>query len=416
MIYFDSVKRSFCSQISGGYLFIVLFTVLISLSCCDDSLDFSVNNDKSTDFSVALDVNSYISDFNFEGVNIQLTGSDRKFILNSPIKNNIAYFSHIPIGKYDISLNIEDVLTNEMVDYLGVNLPFNISGAILDFEVYGDMSKDINLYVEGFHKDSLLIRTIYATGSGQSINRDHYIEIYNNSDSDIDLGNISLAAINHSLNDTCRVAIDDSYLKVSSVITIPVGTILKPREIYTIAANAQKFYYTDKYDNIKIDVDLLGANLEVFAQDYLTAIGSAVDSEFDTDNLSVANAKVNYLNGRFWHLSPYGTSLLLFQSGGDIDYDNVVVHDDVEYLKLPYSDIKIFDAVEFLPVQSNNLNKVLHRLVDKSFTSIDLGKYNQDNIYSRYRVTRKILNSPDDLLRLMDTNDSKDDFKIYKPI
>lgn len=374
---------------------LIFLLAFICFSCSDNII--IDNTIDSKDIVVNIKLNDKLAGLDLDGREVYLSKRNSDIVYSSEIKDSKAIFFSIPISTYDVAFSMKTVNADDGLRFWNLYQSYRLSGSILDFILDSDASTEIDLYVDGFNTSDLLISSIYSTGSGEWINQDNYIDIYNNSDQEIDLSGLCVGV----LSDKARL---DGGLSFRSIIEIPKLNILASYQNFRIASNADIFYFNNKYGNKQLDVDLRNSDLEVFGYfDGNKAVYKSNNS-YDIDNVNIDNANIIFLGDTFWHLNARGSSIILFYpQGNNIEMKNInTSHSD---LFLPYDKMYIIDGVDYIDYKVGPSAKRLVNLVDNGFVGIDMNK-SAGNIHNRYRIKRRLRNK----LILLDTNDSSDDF------
>ena len=344
-------------------------------------------------------------------------------------ENGIATFENCMPDVYDIS-SYKELTGEEYTEKTGIeDVVSCIVTATLNEQLFDESREASAIEVETSTivkmrgEKSIVISKIYSSGSKYNGNQNYlagrYIELYNQSDDAANLAGMYIGLLESTGNSNRVYTLDElksdpningTMVVVKQVFRIPTDKeyILEGGKSLVITNSA--IDHTTKAQNL-FEADLSGADFEVV--DY-------------NDNLQ-HNDNVVKLSREFYAIStlkgmnlmqggPCG--IILFETDEDINtwpttYGYGKTSGSMIYLLVPNSTIK--DGVDFIKNTSSGPNLSTKRLydeIDAGYTNINaIAGYSGEVVY---RKTARVY--PDGRKKLMDTNNSSNDFKVSTTI
>ena len=306
---------------------------------------------------------------------------------------------------------ITATLNEQLFDETREQLPIEMESAIMAI-----IPKD-----PGQKTKSIVISKIYSSGSKYNGNKNYlagrYIELFNQSDQTADVAGMYIGLLESTGNSNRVYTLEE--LKNDPSIN---GTMVVVKQVYRIPTD--KEYLVEGGKSIVITNSAIDhSSVNQFEADLSTADFEVVDY---MDNLE-HNDNVAKLSREFYSISslkgmnlmqggPCG--IILFETDEDINswpttYGYGKTSGSMVYLLVPNSTIK--DGVDFVKNTNTGPNLSTKRLydeIDAGCTHIDaIAGYTGEVVY---RKTARVY--PDGRKKLMDTNNSSNDFKVSTTI
>lgn len=306
---------------------------------------------------------------------------------------------------------ITATLNEQLFDETREQLPIEMESAIMAIT-----PKD-----PGQKTKSIVISKIYSSGSKYNGNKNYlagrYIELFNQSDQTADVAGMYIGLLESTGNSNRVYTLEE--LKNDPSIN---GTMVVVKQVYRIPTD--KEYLVEGGKSIVITNSAIDhSSVNQFEADLSTADFEVVDY---MDNLE-HNDNVAKLSREFYSISslkgmnlmqggPCG--IILFETDEDINswpttYGYGKTSGSMVYLLVPNSTIK--DGVDFVKNTNTGPNLSTKRLydeIDAGCTHIDaIAGYTGEVVY---RKTARVY--PDGRKKLMDTNNSSNDFKVSTTI
>lgn len=391
--------------------YLVLLFVFIMFSSCDkQEID-------TYDFSIALVYPDNLHGIEAKNMTVKIQNTTTGNIVEMHTNDRgLLEIKAMSPGVYNFS-GSRKVTKEECLKITGISSEIDLSFSLLDFPV-NSSTEAINKYVlKSKPRSSLLISEIYDSCPIENALKEAYIELYNNSDEAIALDGLCIATLGGP-----RGPIDGEPWKLNgkiyaeTYIRIPGNGnehVVQPGEFFLIAANAKLFNYK-KGDKELVSVDLNTADMEVNSIVYNNERGlpiesiASINTYFDFDNPSVDNAEIMYLSNTWWFLFPGGSSTIIFRTSND--FTDTKLDGKFMGLGISFNDIDIIDAVDFLKGVQSSDYKRLPDILDSGFTFLKSA-----DSYLRKSVRRKREINDDGKLKLVDTNNSSNDFEEIIP-
>lgn len=399
-------------------IFLFLLASIFCFVSCDKDEEIT-----SQSFSLELSYPSgftshFASGFKIEVVNT-LTQNKKNYVSDEKGIVSLTGFSD---GVYNIQGSAE-LTAAEAFLLVGTKQPLNLTFSLLEFAVNSDIKDIVKVILTSSQKSSLVISEIYASPSVMNSLTSMYIELYNNSDDPISLDGKYIAVMGGpaSKDFGTPFEIGKGKLFFESLIQIPGSGndyVIAGKSFFLISANAKSFDYMAEgsYDMV-LSVDLSQSDLEVNSIAYNNKIGLDAGTlagvmYFDTDNPSVDNAILKYLNtANWWFFNPgYCASILLFDTDNDIEKEVYTEGTNTAFV-LYQKDIQVIDGVDYLINSQSADYKTLTSNYDSGFTFLS----GEDNMYKRKSMNRKRSTDSEGRLIFVDTNNSSNDFEELDP-
>ena len=396
--------------------------------------------DTSVDVSYSEYENSSTS-----GANVKLTNvNTQKFYESTVNEDGKATFDDLPAGRYDISV-IHTLTRDEVYELTGTypdqeEVTFN--GSLNDVAINPD-TESPSVELTAGRLGDLVIKQVYYAGSDiidGALFRDQFIEIYNNSNEDIDVSGLFVMGAygvnsngetdfvtedgqfdwNLSIGMPSDIEANENYLYSRWLYQIPEneGKVLAPGESIVIAQTAlnHKEPFTNRegetvsVNDPSLTVDLSNADYEVY-------LGNEISNPLssDIDNPDVPNMKPIFIFGRDMILDPKGRdAFVIFRT--DEDPSNFESYPDPQTREVTeettfYPQIPtewVVDAVESQPSPANQIPKKLQDRLDATYTYAPGGSYSSNSVI---RIESKTV---DGRSILKDTNNSEEDFTFLE--
>jgi len=319
-------------------------------------------------------------------------------------------------GTYNINASVK-VTRAEYEKITGVNDEMEFTFNLMDFAVNGEMAPNQTVILVAKPISKLLISEVYDSPPIENGMKEAYIELYNNSDEPIVLDGLCIASLGgpRSEDDGAPWGISD-FIFAETLIRIPGAGkdhVLQPGEFFLLAANARQFNYKVGEKEM-LSVDLNDADMEVNSLVYNNERGlpegmiSSINTFFDFDNPMVSNAEIKHLSHSWWFLMPGGSSIVLFRT--EKEFTDTQLEGKFMGVKIPIADIQVIDAVDFLYSTQSADYKRLPKAIDHGFTHLMKTDY-----YLRKSVSRKHETDENGKIRLLDSNNSSNDFEETEP-
>ncbi len=373
----------------------------------------SCSEDEAGTQAVTLKVNlkmpeSFINDFTKElSVNLIKNGNVISTVKTG--EGNVALFENVIPDVYDLSVSGE--LTSE--EYSGVtgetvqNEKYVLSGSLLNVVVANGSVVDINMTVS--RKQSLVISKIYYAGSKDLNNKNYlagkYIEFYNNGDEEINIAGTYFGLIESDASPAYMIGTTPEYIYLKQIFRFPnTGkTKLQPGESVLVVNSATK--HTEAATR---EADLSNADFEV--KDPKNNNNPEIPA---IEMVYTAFAAIPSMN-----LVQSGPcSVVLFETDENVDSWEKVYKQGASkgnrYVKTPVK--YITEGVECLKYKTEGVDvgtKRLYDYVDAGYTNIEATTGYNGQVVCR----KKSADSSSAIVKLVDTNNSSNDFKLSDKI
>ncbi|WP_293936342.1 DUF4876 domain-containing protein [Sphingobacterium sp. UBA5996] len=382
-------------------------------------------------------------------------GNGSSYKLQADTKGKISLHNIAP-GNYSINVSLA-ISAEEYTKLTGVNRSsiFYLNYALADKALFADEDFNIGL-VTSEPVGGFVIKQIYYAGSDTkegALNRDNFIEIYNNSDETLYADSLlvvlaygkpnnktdeySLSNNQYDWSKSINMAVSDNanedYVYAKGIFMIPSDGTGKKYPVESgksiiIAGSALNYAgsYKDNNGNIigaqkpELTVDLSNADFEAWLYPYEQKIqpGRTIFAN-DVDNPSVTNVEVFLaLSMRDMYFPPQAReSFVLMKADGNFDLNNIpsfaiptiqaVTTSTVRYAQMPAR--FILDAIEIQePVVAEQIPRRLPQRFDAGAISVPGGAYSSQSIVRK--TEKKIGNRR----ILKDTNNSSNDFGVLQ--
>lgn len=358
--------------------------------------------------------------------------------------NGLVTFSDVVAGTYNVSASA----TIGETDFTAVS-----NGAV----VLSKQTTEVKLALEAAQSSkNLVIKEVFYSGENiftydpaytmGTMNKDQFIEIFNNSDEPVSLDGLYIGeAWTPSTYDMESApqygmledpSLDHDYVYLNNVVRVPAnaGITLQPGKSFLLATNAINFNkeMRDAYAALETPVDeslishiidLSVADMETYAVAWMQSQGKEGNEYFDLDNPDVPNADNIYMTNDYFYLDPTGSAPVIFRSEKEISKDDIYTYkyvspshveknQEIQLIKIPTT--AVIDGADFVNNSGAARWKRIPSLIDKGFGFIP----NDDGGLTNFSQRRKIDEAKTKAagrLVLMDTNNSSSDFEPVDP-
>lgn len=337
--------------------------------------------------------------------------------------NGIATFENVVPDVYDVSVAWKMMpdeysqITGEMVQNHKYTVAGSVSSQLLKEDVTTPLAINMNISVD----QSILISKIYSAGSKDSNNKNYlagrYIELYNNSDEEVDIAGLYLGLIETNSTPAYTIGLVPDTIFMKQIFRIPTDKpyMVAPGQSIIITNSAiDHFIKTNPNpEDIKdpYEYNLLNADFEAKDQQGKTTNNPDVPA---LELIYTAFSTISNMN-----LSQGGPGgIVIFETDEDVSTWELVYNygktSGNKWMKLPTK--YIVDGVDVLKNASQtgvdaNLKR-LYDYIDAGYAYINAASgYNGEVMY------RKILSTTEDGRHILsDTNNSLSDFAISSDI
>lgn len=435
-------------------IFNLILIISLAWSCAEDDFGTNSGGMGTVPFAITATYNSSIpaSNATIKLANISTTDT---YELKTD-ENGFAYIENILPGTYNITAT--NTLNNQefkkQFGYEEFSDEIMFSGTLNNTIINTQFSPaKINLIQS--KTGDLVIKQIYYAGSDTkkgAATRDHFVEIYNNSNQTIYADGLYFALLNGATTTTPSAANapyclptgqwdysksigmslisgdpNTDYVYADYVVQIPGNGTQYPIEpgksiiIAQTAINHKQPISNDgkdyTIDNPELTVDLSNVEFEAYLGDFRKSIGKDPFAS-DIDNPMVPNVAIS-----FWGIpgAYFGSTDLLFNPQGN---DSFIIFKDENFINY-----KFFPLPNILTVNATTphyiqipVNKIIDGVDVQNFkpsayrpkmlpANIDASTTNVANQYNSNSVMRKIKSTTSDgRIILQDTNNSAEDF------
>ena len=435
-------------------IFLVIVTSILAWGCAED--DFGTNSGGlgTVPYTITAVYNSKVPAAN---TTIKLTNISSTDVYELKTdENGFAYIENILPGTYNITatntLNAKEFKDQFGYDETSDEIIFN---GTLNNTVISSKFEPGKINLIQSKTGDLVIKQIYYAGSDTSrgaSTRDHFVEIYNNSNQTLYADGLYFALLHGATTNTPSAAnapyclptgqwdwskskgmsvisgnANTDYVYADYVVQIPGNGTQYPIEpgksiiIAQTAINHKQPLSNDgkdyTIDNPELTVDLSNVEFEAYLGDFRKSIGKDPFAS-DVDNPMVPNVGISfwgipgaYFGGTDLLFNPQGNdSFIIFKDVDFINYKffpmpNVVTINasTPHYIQIPVS--KIIDGVDVQNFKPSNYRpKMLPDNIDASTTSVS-NQFNSNSVMRKIKST-----TPDGRIILQDTNNSAEDF------
>ncbi len=330
--------------------------------------------------------------------------------------NGIATFENVVPDVYDVSVAWKmtpdeySQITGEMVQNHKYTVAGSVSSQLLKEDITTPLAINMNITVD----QSILISKIYSAGSKDSKNKNYlagrYIELYNNSDEEVDIAGLYLGLIETNSTPAYTIGLVPDTIFMKQIFRIPTD---KP---YMVAPGQSIIITNSAIDHTQTAMNAFEYNL-------LESDFEAKDQQGKTTNnpdvpalelIYTAYAALSNMN-----LSQGGPGgIVIFETDEDVSTWELVYNygktSGNKWMKLPTK--YIVDGVDVLKNSAQtgvdaNLKR-LYDYIDAGYAYINAASgYNGEVMY------RKVLSTTEDGRQILsDTNNSLTDFAISSDI
>jgi hypothetical protein len=352
-----------------------------------------------------------------------------------------ATFQELPAGNYNVSVVL--TLGRDAVYELTGNYPdqgeLTFNGSVSDVQI-NQNTEPLSVELTAGQLGDLVIKQVYYAGSDLvdgALFRDQFIEIYNNSNREIDLDGLFIMGAygNNTAGESGPYLTEDGQLDWNESIGMPDGidansdylysrwlyqipddgtpNMLPPGESAVIAqtaVNHKQPYVNAEGDTVSVGdpsltVDLSNADYEVY-------LGNDIDTPLssDVDNPNVPNLRNIFIFGRDLILDPIGRdAFVIFRTETPANEfeaypdprEREVTGETTLYPQIPVD--WVVDAVETQPAPTNQIPRKLPNELDAGYTYVPGGSYSSNSVI-------RLLSKQDEGRSILeDTNNSTED-------
>ena len=381
--------------------FVLLFGVAMQ-SC--------TNEDEGTQ-AVTLTVNLkmpeiFVNEFTKE-LSVNLIKNGNVISTAQTTSGNVAIFNDVIPDVYDLSVSGE-LTSEEYSELTGETVQkgtYVISGTLLNQVIATGSTIDLNITVN--RKQALVISKIYYAGSKDKNNKNYlaakYIEFYNNGDEEIDIAGTYLGLVETESTPAYMIGETTDYIYLKQIFRFPnTGkTKLQPGETVLVVNSA-----VNHSESATREPDLTNADFEV--KDVKNNNNPQTPG---LDLIYTAYASITSMNMVAF------CSVVLFETDEDVNsWEIVYAQGKVTGSRFVKTPVKyITDGVECLKYSTTGVDitkKRLYDYIDAGYTNIEaITGYNGQVLYRK-----KQTDSTSETVKLVDTNNSSNDFGISDTI
>ena len=404
---------------------IILFSLfaLLPFSC----IDF---NDTTQPVKATIQLvkpENFVNMTDLSGITVTLQSSIETITVTTDAEGKV-YISELAPDAYDISV-ASTISHAQYEQYTGEtaggNMDFTLSGMLNQQVITTDGT--ISLPLLAFMQQQIIIGKVYPSysqdpdiGSSSLFTIGKYLELYNNSDNEVDAGGLYIGLLESEMGNGYNYKVypyDEAYtpgiLHMKQVFRIPADmpekTTIAPGGTLLLVNSA--FDYSDRN---AFESDLSGADFE--AKDMGTT--SPVPNNADVTALELIHTAYKSSQSTIYNMNLMEggpTSLVIFSTTEDVSQWPTVMPYGLTtstrfYMEVPVD--CVLDGVEILK-HRNNFDAGANINEKRLFADIDAGFISVNSINGRAgeKLVRKTLTvMPDGRKMLKDTNNSTNDF------
>ncbi len=391
-------------------IFTLISAVMLLAGCVDfddttQSIDITVQMERPEGFLATADLS---------GFTVTIQSNTDKTTATTDADGRVVFTDMVP-NTYNISVDAD--ITAKYQEYTGLTPDpteqFTLSGALSSQAV--SQSSTLSLAAKSFRKATLVIGKIYASGSKESTgskayNAGKYLEIYNNSDSDVDAAGLYIGLTESESTIAYQVypyetAHTPGVIHLKQVFRIPAESpvILAPGESLLLVNSA-----FDHTSHNEYECDLRGADYE--AKDNMGNIpnNTAVPA---LELVYTCYSSLTYMN--LVQGGPCG--VVIFRTGEDPAKEWPLVYAYGKTKGTMFMEMSTSYALDGVDYIKNNASTGPNINTKRLFADID-ASYTYENAPSGRtgeRLVRRTASvTTDGRKQLQDTNNSLNDFVI----
>lgn len=383
---------------------------LIGIFAMSSCVDF---NDATQAINLQVQVvqpTDFVKPSSLEGLEVKLKVNDNEQTAITDAQG-VATFKGITPDVYSISTSWE-LTSNRYSELTGDNI--TVSGATVTGTINTQLiSQDaiVDLPTQVAVNRDIIISKVYYAGSKDNNNKNYiagkYIELYNQSDRDIDVSGLYIGLVETESNpaytlENLRTAFNDSIVLLKQLFQIPGESAVKlaPGKTLLIANSAIDHSGKGQYEN-----NLLEADFEAKDASGKTVNNPAVPGLSLIYTVYPAISNMNILNGGPCGLVIFRTTTDIQAMGKTYSYGKTSGN---EWIKLPKR--YIIDGVDIIRKKNTGVDISSKRMG----ADIDAGYINIESVngYTGEVVYRKTSRTTNGKKLLLDTNNSSQDFQV----
>lgn len=383
---------------------------LIGIFAMSSCVDF---NDATQAINLQVQVvqpTDFVKPSSLEGLEVKLKVNDNEQTAITDAQG-VATFKGITPDVYSISTSWE-LTSNRYSELTGDNI--TVSGATVTGTINAQLiSQDaiVDLPTQVAVNRDIIISKVYYAGSKDNNNKNYiagkYIELYNQSDRDIDVSGLYIGLVETESNpaytlENLRTAFNDSIVLLKQLFQIPGESAVKlaPGKTLLIANSAIDHSGKGQYEN-----NLLEADFEAKDASGKTVNNPAVPGLSLIYTVYPAISNMNILNGGPCGLVIFRTTTDIQAMGKTYSYGKTSGN---EWIKLPKR--YIIDGVDIIRKKNTGVDISSKRMG----ADIDAGYINIESVngYTGEVVYRKTSRTTNGKKLLLDTNNSSQDFQV----
>lgn len=432
-------------SIFGGAL---LAAVLLSGACVDDDTDESYLGS----MAVTLTAPENLPEMTFTGLSITvLNTADGVQKTQAADEDGKALFEGLTAGTYNVSVagKSGEATINGVKNGVVVESQKQVTVDVQLVASIPDPTPEPDPYA------GLVIKEVFYSGHsytydefGATLMKDHFIELFNNSDQTIYLDGLYVADVWTPATADFETApllsiledpsLDHDYIYANIVVRIPGSGSehpLEPGKSFLIATNAIDFKsevekagneYGMPVDAEKLShiIDLSVADMETYAVKWMQEQGRTGNDYFDLDNPAVSNVENIYYtkNSDFFYLDPTGAAPVVFRSEEELNEENIYVYSyqpqgsttpsEIALMKIPAE--CVIDGADFVNNRESARWKRLPAVIDMGFGYIPNDTGSLMNVGQRRKIDEEASAKAGRCI-LQDTNNTTNDFEPVDP-
>lgn len=383
---------------------------LIGIFAMSSCVDF---NDATQAINLQVQVvqpTDFVKPSSLEGLEVKLKVNDNEQTAITDAQG-VATFKGIIPDVYSISTSWE-LTSNRYSELTGDNI--TVSGATVTGTINAQLiAQDaiVDLPTQVAVNRDIIISKVYYAGSKDNNNKNYiagkYIELYNQSDRDIDVSGLYIGLVETESNpaytlENLRTAFNDSIVLLKQLFQIPSESAVKlaPGKTLLIANSAIDHSGKGQYEN-----NLLEADFEAKDASGKTVNNPAVPGLSLIYTVYPAISNMNILNGGPCGLVIFRTTTDIQAMGKTYSYGKTSGN---EWIKLPKR--YIIDGVDIIKKKNTGVDISSKRMG----ADIDAGYINIESVngYTGEVVYRKTSRTTNGKKLLLDTNNSSQDFQV----
>lgn len=383
---------------------------LIGIFAMSSCVDF---NDATQAINLQVQVvqpTDFVKPSSLEGLEVKLKVNDNEQTAITDAQG-VATFKGITPDVYSISTSWE-LTSNRYSELTGDNI--TVSGATVTGTINAQLiAQDaiVDLPTQVAVNRDIIISKVYYAGSKDNNNKNYiagkYIELYNQSDRDIDVSGLYIGLVETESNpaytlENLRTAFNDSIVLLKQLFQIPGESAVKlaPGKTLLIANSAIDHSGKGQYEN-----NLLEADFEAKDASGKTVNNPAVPGLSLIYTVYPAISNMNILNGGPCGLVIFRTTTDIQAMGKTYSYGKTSGN---EWIKLPKR--YIIDGVDIIKKKNTGVDISSKRMG----ADIDAGYINIESVngYTGEVVYRKTSRTTNGKKLLLDTNNSSQDFQV----